>query len=54
MKLRLSHPEKLILVSLATRLKAQTQRFHEALSGAVLLVQPNRVLKWHRELVRRK
>ena len=53
-KPRLSRPEKLILVTLVTRLKAQTQRFHEALGEAVLLVQPDTVLKWHRQLVRRK
>jgi hypothetical protein len=38
-KHRLSHPEKLMLVTLATRLKMRTQRFHEALREAVLLVQ---------------
>jgi len=36
-KPRLSHSKKLMLVTLATRLKAQTQRFHEA-SG---LCRPN-------------
>jgi putative transposase len=53
-KTRLSRPEKLILVTLATRLKAQTRRFHEVLGEALLLVQPDTVLKWHRQLVRRK
>src|SRR5215216_4549791 len=53
-KPRLSRPEKLILVSLATGLRAQTQRFHEALAEALLLVQPDTLLKWHRQLVRRK
>ena len=51
---RLSRPEKLMLVALATRLKAQTQRFHEALGEAFLVVQPETLLKWHRQLVRRK
>src|SRR5664279_1068116 len=51
---RLSRPEKLMLVTLAARLKAQTRRFHEALGEALLLVQPDTVLKWHRDLVRRK
>lgn len=51
---RLSRPEKLMLVTLATRLKTQTRRFHEALDEALLLVQPDTLLKWHRQLVRRK
>jgi putative transposase len=51
---RLSRPEKLMLVTLAARLKTQTRRFHESLDEALLLVQPDTVLKWHRQLVRRK
>ena len=53
-KPRLSRPEKLMLVTLAIRLKAQTQRFHEALGEAILLVQPETVLKWNRQIVRQK
>jgi len=53
-KPRLSHPEKLMLVTLATRLKTQTQRFQEVLGETILLIQPDTVLKWHRQLVRRK
>ena len=53
-KPRLSRPEKLMLVALTTRLQRQTQRWQERLREAVLLVQPETVLKWHRELVRRK
>ena len=49
-KPHLSRPEKLMLVTLATCLKAQTQRFHEALGEALLLVQPATLLKWHRQL----
>jgi hypothetical protein len=45
---RLSRPEKLILVILATGLKTETQRFHEAMGEARLLVQPDTLLKWHR------
>ena len=44
-KPRLSRPEKLILVSLAARLRTQTLRFHEALDEALLLVQPDTLLK---------
>lgn len=51
---RLFHPEKLMLVALTTRLKTQTRRFDEALREAVFLVQPDTLLKWHRDLVRRK
>jgi putative transposase len=50
----LSRPEKRMRVALTTRLKAQSQRFHKRLREAILLVQPETVLKWHRELVRRK
>ncbi len=53
-KPRLSRPEKLMLVTLVTRLITPTQRFHEALGEALLLVQPDTLLKWHRQLVRRK
>jgi hypothetical protein len=44
-KTRLLRPEKLMLIALTTRLKAQTQRLHERLREAVLLVQPETVLK---------
>ena len=53
-KPRLSRPEKLMLVALTTRLQRQTRRWQQRLREAVLLVQPETVLKWHRELVRRK
>lgn len=53
-KPRLSRPEKLMLAALTTRLQRQTQRWQHHLREAVLLVQPETVLKWHRELVRRK
>ncbi len=36
---RLSRPEKLMLLALATHLKAQTQRFHDAL-GNVIVARP--------------
>ncbi len=53
-KPRLSRPKKRMLVALTTRLKAQSQRFQKRLREAILLVQPETVIKWHRELVRRK
>ena len=54
-KPRLSpRPEKLMLVALTTRLHRQTRRWQQRLREAMLLVQPETMLKWHRELVRRK
>ena len=53
-KPRVSRPEKLMLVALTTQFQAQTQRWQQRLRDVVLLVQPETVLKWHRELVRRK
>lgn len=44
-KPRLSRPEKLMLVALTTGLQRQTQRWQERLREAVLLVQPETVLK---------
>ena len=51
---RLSPWEKLTLVVLATRLGRLTTSPRATLARAVLLVQPETVLRWHRELVRRK
>jgi hypothetical protein len=53
-KSRLSRREKLALVILTIQLKIQTQRFQEGLCEAMLFVQPASLLKWHRDLVRRK
>ena len=53
-KSRLSRPEKLMLVALLTRLQLQTRQWKQRLREVVLIVQPDTVLKWHRELVRRK
>src|SRR5215216_7424423 len=51
---RLSKPEKLMLVALANKLKRTSDPFHNQLQCCLLLVKPETVLKWHRELVRRK
>jgi putative transposase len=53
-KPRLSRPEKLMIVVLVTRLQIQTRQWQQRVREVVLLFQPDRVLKWHRELVRRK
>jgi len=52
--LRISRPEKLILVLLAARLRAVTGCPVKQLDGVIRLFQPETVFKWHRELVRRK
>jgi putative transposase len=53
-KARLSRPEKLMLVALIDKLKGKIYRFRDRLQEWVLLVKPDTILKWHRELVRRK
>ena len=50
----LSRWERLTLAVLATRLSRLTASPRALLARAVLLAQPETVLKWHRELVRRK
>jgi putative transposase len=52
--LRISRADKLTLAVLAVRLKAVTGWPLTKLSDIVRLFQPATVLKWHRELVRRK
>jgi ClpP class serine protease len=51
---RPSRGEKLTLALLATKLKVQTGRTAQELGEIIRIVQPNTVLKWHREAVRRK
>jgi len=51
---RLSCWEKLTLAVLVAKLSRLTSGTQGRLACAVLLVQPETVLKWHRELVRRK
>jgi putative transposase len=53
-KHRLALPEKLMLVTLAGKLKARGHALHERLRACLVLVQPETLLKWHRDLVRRK
>ncbi len=52
--MRLSRSEKLILAILAVKLKAKTGMSIKALGEVIRIVQPQTVIKWHRELVRRK
>jgi putative transposase len=51
---RLSRIEKLTLGVLAAKLKATSRRPTAHLRDAIRLFQPETVLKWHRELMRRK
>lgn len=51
---RLTQAEKLTLAVLATRLKQTTNRTARELHGIIRIFQPQTVLRWHRELVRRK
>jgi hypothetical protein len=53
-KPRLLRPEKLMLVALMTRLQMQTGQWQQCAREAVLLIQPETILKWHWELVGRK
>jgi putative transposase len=50
----LSRWEKLSLAVLTVRLKAVTAGGRERLRQVIRLFRPETVLKWHRELVRRK
>ncbi len=51
---RLSRWEKLTLLVLAGKLTAMSTKARARLSQVVLLFKPDTLLKWHRELVRRK
>ncbi len=51
---RLSRWEKLTFAVLATKLSRLGTSQRELLARAILLLQPATVLRWHRELVRRK
>jgi putative transposase len=51
---RISKPEKLILTAIANQMKQYTIGFHNRLQRCLLVFKPDTLLKWHRELVRRK
>ena len=52
--IRPSRGKKLTLAILAAKLKARTGRTAKELGEIIRIVQPETVLKWHREAVRRK
>ena len=51
---RASRADKLILAVLAIKLKNRTRRTIKELREVIRIIQPETVLNWHRELVRRK
>jgi hypothetical protein len=50
----LSRFEKLLFATLVTQLKRTEQPVRKHLGNALLLFQPDTLLRWHRDLVRRK
>ena len=52
--LRLSRAEKFLLALLTAQFKQMTRLPVNQLQYVILIFQPTTVLKWHRELVRRK
>ena len=52
--IKATRAEKLTLAVLAATLKARTGRPARTMANLIRLFQPETVLKWHRELVRRK
>lgn len=50
----LSRGEKLTLIVLGTKLKAQTGRTIKAMGEVIRIVKPATLFRWHNELVRRK
>lgn len=53
-QVRCTRPEKVMLIALAERLNEKRKLISDALRSCVMLVKPETILKWHRELVRRK
>ena len=51
---KISRPERLVLAALAVRLKQTVDNSQRRLQGVILLVKPETILRWHRDLVRRK
>src|SRR5260370_10627498 len=51
---RASRVEKVLLALTAVRIRERTQEGRKRLNDTILLFKPATVLKWHRELVKRK
>lgn len=52
--LRISDPERIILAILVDKFSQSTKDSRQLLYQAMLIFKPEKVLQWHRELVRRK
>jgi hypothetical protein len=52
--MRLSRSEKVMLVALASRLKAKTGRTIKAMGEVIRIVKPATLFRWHNQLVRWK
>src|SRR5688572_30300245 len=50
----LSGLEKLVFATLTGKLKSKQTSLHQQLSKLLLLFQPETLLRWHRDLVRKK
>ena len=53
-QVRCTRPEKVMLVALVDHFNEKRSAISDYLRSCLLLVKPETVLKWHRELVRRK
>jgi len=53
-QVRCTRPKKVMLVALVNRVNWKHRAIQDYLRSCLLLIKPKTVLKWHRELVRRK
>ena len=51
---KISRPERLVLAALMVRFRQTVDNSQRRLQGVILLVKPETILRWHRDLVRRK
>ncbi len=51
---RISDPERMILAILTDKVNQSTRETRQRLDRIMLIFKPDTVLRWHRELVRRK
>ena len=51
---RITDPERMVLATLTDKFKGVKTGVHQRLNQVILIFKPETVLRWHRELVRRK
>ena len=51
---RITDPERMVLATLTDKYKGAKTGVHQRLNQVILIFKPETVLRWHRELVRRK